>query len=93
MIVSDPTDDREDVNVAFPEPSTVTDDSMVAPFVNTTVPLGVPAPGPTTDSDAVNVTDWPYTAGWEFKPRTVVALSTVWVTPLDALVANDGSPP
>ena len=78
--------------MAFPELSTVLEASVVAPSVNATVPVGLPAPGAATDTDAVKVTDSPNTAGCELKPVTVVALFTCWVKPLDALVANEGSP-
>ena len=37
--------------------------SVVAPSLNVTVPVGVPAPGRSTVTVAVNVTDWPKTEG------------------------------
>jgi hypothetical protein len=91
-IASDPRLDKDAVYVAFPELSTSLEASVVAPSMNATVPVGVPAPGPATDTDAVKVTDSPYTAGCELKPVTVVASFTCWVSPLAALVANEGSP-
>jgi hypothetical protein len=36
----------------------------VFPSENVTVPVGVPTPGDTAVTVAVNVTDWPYTLGF-----------------------------
>ena len=63
MIVGDPTASAEVVNAAFAEPSNATVASVVAPSLNTTLPVGVPVPGATADTDAVNVTGWPNTDG------------------------------
>src|SRR6516165_12491416 len=54
------------------------------PSMNSTVPVGVPAPGLVTDTVAVNVTDWPKTDGLgaETSPVDVDALSTSWLTGL-----------
>jgi len=49
-------------NVAFPLLS-VPVPSTVAPFLNVTTPVGVPPPGATAATVAVNVTDWPNTDG------------------------------
>jgi len=49
------------VNVATPATMGTLDASGVAPSMNVTVPVGVPAPDVTV---AVNVTDWPNTDGF-----------------------------
>jgi hypothetical protein len=54
--------------------------SGVIPSRNATVPVGVPAPGLTADTVAVNVTDWPETVAPEdMSARELFALLTVWV--------------
>ena len=65
----DPTASAEVVNVALPEPSRVPEPSVVAPSVNTTVPVGV-APLPVTVE--VSVTDWPDTAAFTDEERVLV---------------------
>ena len=57
-------------------------------IVNVTVPLGVPAPGATAATVAVNVTDCPNTEGLAEEVTTVVvlALLTVWVRLEEVLV-------
>src|SRR6266516_4835510 len=54
----------------------------VPSIVNVTVPLGVPAPGATAATVAVNVTDWPETEGLTDEVTVVVvsALLTVWIS-------------
>src|SRR5437773_6346046 len=55
--------------------------SVVAPSLNVTVPDAKPAPGETTLTVAVNVTDWPKRANdgdVEVTPTAVLALLTVW---------------
>jgi len=49
-------------NVALP-PLSVPVPNTVAPFLNVTVPVGVPLPGATAVTVAVNITDWPNTDG------------------------------
>ncbi len=49
-------------NVAFPLLRTAVPNA-VAPLLNVTVPVGVPLPGATAATVAVNVTDWPNTDG------------------------------
>jgi hypothetical protein len=58
----DPTANAEVENVAFPLLRAAVP-STVAPFLNVTVPVGVPFPGATAATVAVNVTDWPNTDG------------------------------
>jgi hypothetical protein len=53
----------EVVNVAIP-PLNVPVPIGLPPSRNVTVPTGVPAPGATGDTVAVNVTDWPNTDGF-----------------------------
>jgi hypothetical protein len=55
--------------------------------LNVTVPVGVPAPGDTTVTVAVNVTDWPKTEGLaeEVTPVVVFAWLTVWLNTLEVL--------
>jgi hypothetical protein len=76
----------EVLNVAV-SPLSVPVPKVVVPSMNVTVPVGVPAPGDTAATVAVNVTDWPKTEGFteeEAKPRLVVVAAwlTVWVTGL-----------
>jgi hypothetical protein len=75
-----PTESVLVVKVAVP-PDTVPVPSVVDPSRNVTVPVGVPAPGDTTATVAVNVTDCPNTDGLADEVRVVVvfALLTVWV--------------
>ena len=49
-------------NVAFPL-LRATAPNTVAPFLNVTVPVGVPLPGATAATVAVNVTGWANTDG------------------------------
>ena len=50
-------------NVAIPEPSKVPVPSVVEPSMNVTVPVGIPEPGASPVTVAVNVIDWPNTDG------------------------------
>ena len=62
VILCDPTDSDVVLKVAVPEPS-VPVPRVVDPSMNVTVPVGVPAPGATAATVAVNVTLWPKTDG------------------------------
>jgi hypothetical protein len=66
----------------------------VAPSRKLTVPVGVPAPGLTTATVAVNVTLWPKTDGLTDDVRLVVvlALLTTWLTAVLVLVRKFPSP-
>src|SRR6266516_4415702 len=68
---------------------------MVAPSRKFTVPAGLPAPGGTTVTVAVNVTLDPATDGFEEEVTVVVvlALLTVWVSTALVLVLKFASPP
>jgi hypothetical protein len=44
-------------------------------MVNTTEPVGVPDPGLTADTVAVNVTDWPCALGFADEATVVVVLA------------------
>jgi hypothetical protein len=57
-----PADNAAVANVALPELS-VPVPNVVVPSLNVTVPDGVPEPGATAETVAVNVTDWPYIDG------------------------------
>jgi len=57
-----PTAKAEVENVAFPLLSVPVPNTVV-PFLNVTVPVGVPPPGATAATVAVNVTDWSNTEG------------------------------
>jgi hypothetical protein len=82
------------VNVAVP-PDSVPVPRVVVPSRNVTVPVGVPAPGETAATVAVNVTLWPNTDGFREDARLVVvfALLTVWVRTELVLVLKLPSPP
>jgi hypothetical protein len=60
-----------------------------------TEPAGVPAPGATAATVAVNLTDCPYTEGLTEETAAVVeaALLTVWVNAAEVLPKNAPSPP
>ena len=64
--------------LATPVPFKVPVPSEVAPLKNSTVPVGVPAPGPTGATVAVKVTDWPKTEDVGAVVRVVVVLA--WAT-------------
>ena len=81
------------MSVAFPEPSRVPEPSVVAPTLNTTVPVGTAAPGASTDTDAVSVTGWPNTDGDPDDEMTVAVAPrspTTWHR-VDVLAAKDAS--
>ena len=80
-------------NVALP-PLSVPVPNTVAPFLNVTVPVGVPLPGATAATVAVNVTDWPNTDGLceEITTVELPALFTVWDSVDDVLVAYAALP-
>ena len=73
-------------NAAFPLVS-VPVPNTVAPFLNVTVPVGVPLPGATAATVAVNVTDWSNTEGLcdEITLVELAALLTVWESAGEAL--------
>ena len=62
--------------------------------MNCTVPVGAPAPGATTETDAVNVTDCPKTEGFalEVTAVDVSALFTTWLKIDDVLMLKFVSP-
>ena len=60
-IVCEPTDSDEVVSVACPDPSVVPVPNVVAPSLNVTVPVGIPAPEVTV---AVKVTLCPLVEGF-----------------------------
>jgi hypothetical protein len=65
--------------------------SVVAPSVNVTVPVGVPV---LVETVAVNVTDWPDTAGLTDETRAVVVpfFTTDWLSGVDVLALKLASP-
>src|SRR2546430_4589354 len=67
---------------------------LVAPSLNETVPVGVPAPGALAETVAVKVTDWPKTDGLADDVTTVVVASlfTVCVNDGEALPVKLPSP-
>ena len=80
--------------VALP-PESVTALPKFTPLVlNCTVPVGVPAPGATAVTVAVNVTAWPNTEGLAEEVTAVVvsALLTVCVNDEEVLVLKLASP-
>ena len=81
-----PTANEEVVSVALPALKVVVP-RVAAPSRNVTEPVGVPAPGETALTVAVNVTDWPDTDGFTELVSVVEldALLTVCVTAKDAL--------
>ena len=88
--------ESEDVVIAaFAEPSNSTVANVVGPSLNTTLPVGVPAPGAAADTDAVIVTGWPNTDGDPDDATlvTVAALPTTWESNGDVLAMNPTAPP
>ena len=78
----------EDVEtVAFPLASAAVP-TMVAPFFNVTVPVGVPLPGATVTTVIVKVTDLPSVDGFneEVNVAELAALLTVCVSTGEVLV-------
>ena len=73
-----PTANAEVVNVAIP-PLSAPVPIGLPPSRNVTVPVGVPAPGATGETVAVNVTDWPNTDGLT-EEVTVVLVSALLTT-------------
>jgi len=68
--------------------------SEVVPSKNSTVPVGVPAPGALGVTVAVKVTDWPKTDG-PGAPVTEVDVApwfTVWVKAAEVLAVKSVSP-
>ena len=67
---------------------------VTASTVKVTLPDGVPAPGATGVTVAVNLTAWPKAEGSGDEESAVVvdALPTVWVSAVDVLVAKLASP-
>ncbi len=68
-----PTVNDEVARVAVPLVNVAAAPKLVPPSLNCTVPLGVPAPGATAETVAVNVTDWPETEGFT-EDETLVKL-------------------
>ena len=94
-MVCDPTASADVVNAAFAEPSNATVASVVAPSLNTTLPVGLPVPGATADTDAVNVTGCPNADG-DTEGEMTVVVSIWWTTSetvLDVLPVKVASPP
>ena len=79
-----PTDSVEVVNVAWPLPFNVPVPIGVAPSLNVTVPVGVPAPGKVADTEAVKVTDCPSLDGLLLEVTAVVVAA--WLTVCDSAV-------
>lgn len=82
MIECVPADKLEVLNVATPEAKVMVA-SVVAPSLKVTVPFGVPVPGATAVTVAVNATDWPAQAGLsdEVAATTVFALASALPAP------------
>ncbi len=66
------------LKVATPELLSVPVPSEVVPFMKSTVPVGVPVPGETAATVAVNVTEVPEVLGLGVEVRVVVVLD--WLT-------------
>ena len=80
--------------VALPLARVTAEPKLVPSILNCTVPVGVPEPGDTGATVAVNVTDWSATDGFSDEVTVVVVLAwfTVCDTPVDVLVAKFVSP-
>jgi hypothetical protein len=93
VIVCVPTVRDEVVKVALPELKLAVP-SVVEPSRNVTVPVGVPEPGATALTVAVNVTDWPNTDALTDDVTVVEleSLATVCVIAAEVLLAKLVSP-
>src|SRR6516165_2706304 len=82
------------VSAAVPPGPTATVPRTTVPSLKVTVPVGVPAPGPTAATVAVKVTDWPVTAGLtdDFRATVVAAGLTVTVVAAEVLAAKPLTP-
>ena len=82
------------LNVAVP-PLSVPVTIVVTPSLNVTLPVGVPAPGATDATVAVNVTDCPKLDGFRLDVSVVAvfALFTNWISAGLVLVVCVASPP
>jgi hypothetical protein len=80
----------EVVKVACRDEFSVPVPMIVLPSLNVTVPVGVPPPGGTVATVAVNVTDCPKLDGLEDELTDVIELDwfTICVTALDVLLPN-----
>src|SRR5437667_11135432 len=76
MFVWLPVDSAEVPKVACP-PASAFVLSVVAPSLKMTEPVGVPAPGETALTVAVNVTDWPNTDGLTDEASAVLLLASL----------------
>src|SRR5436190_652329 len=94
MLLCVPTDRFERASVATPLPFNVTGEPAVPSTVNVTVPVGVPDPGETAVTVAVNVTNWPKTDGFTDEVSAVaeLALLTVCDSALEVEVRKFESP-
>ena len=79
VMVRLPATTADVVKVATPDPFTVPVPSVVAPSLNVTVPVAVPAPGTVTVTDAIKVTVCPKVEGFsdEF---VIVVVVNAWFT-------------
>ena len=91
MIVCVPFASADVVYCAVPA-LRVTDPRVTVPFLNVTVPAGVPLN--CGDTVAVKVTDSPTVEGFADEANAVVvlALVTTWLTAVDVLVVNETLP-
>src|SRR5919197_1571937 len=93
-----PTDRAEVVQVAWPEALSVCvvhPVMLVAPSLNVTVPVGVPAPGAAALTVAVKVLPWQKTDGLAEDDTAVVVAAwlTVWVSADEVLPVKVVLPP
>jgi hypothetical protein len=90
----EPALNDEVLNVAVP-PLSVPVPKVAVPSLNVTVPVGVPAPGDTGATVAVNVTGWPKTEGLAEEVTLVVVAAwlIVWLKAPEVLVVKFASPP
>ena len=77
-----------DVEIVALPPASVAVPTVVAPFVNVTVPVGVPLPGATVTTVIVKFTDFPSVDGFSEEVSVVelAALFTVSVRTAEVLV-------
>jgi hypothetical protein len=77
VILWEPAPNDEVLKVAVP-PLSVPVPKVVVPSLKVTVPVGVPTPGDTGTTVAVNITDWPKSEG--LSEEVTLEVVAAWLT-------------
>ena len=95
VMVCEPAPSVDTVQVAVPnEAATLHDPIVVPPSLKSTVPAGVPEPGVTAETVALNVTDCPEVDGLtlDVSDTDVDAGPTFWLSEVEVEARKLGSP-